>query len=61
MESEYYDIAYVGSDKMFVVGYKQDGEVIVELNEAQRELVYDFNARAEKHRREFLKGFCHGE
>jgi hypothetical protein len=60
MENEYYDIAYVGHNRMFVTGFKDNQDYIVELNEAQRELVYDFNARAEKHRREFLRGFCDG-
>lgn len=61
MESDYYDIAYVGSNRIFVFGFDRDKEHVVELNPAQIELVYDFNARQETKRKAFLRGFIqHG-
>ncbi len=56
MESEWYDVNYVGFNRVFVTGHNSESrEVETELNDGQKLALYDFNEEQRKRERAFLK------
>ncbi len=44
MESEWYDVNYVGFNRVFITGQSEgEKEIEIELNDGQKLALYDFN------------------
>lgn len=55
MTNEWYDINYVGFERIFVTGYREDTIVEIELNEAQKNKLVDFLEEQRDNQFNFLK------
>lgn len=55
MESEHFQIDWVGTNRAFLTGHTQDTDFAVELNQQEIELVYDFNEAQRTREKTFLK------
>lgn len=55
MTDEWYEIAYVGFERAFLVGQRQQDVIEVELNELQKEKLYDFNQKQSNVEFKFLR------
>jgi hypothetical protein len=57
MESEFYDIAYVGNAKAFITFWDEEqAEKTVEVPTTMMDRIYEFNAHQARERINFLKG-----
>lgn len=55
MESEWFDVAYVGRDTVYVTCYFDDLEKTIKLNAVQKQLLQDFTYQQDKQEKAFLK------